>query len=79
MVDVVHASKDIRRGYMTREEGIEMVKKYDHVKPYKDLNRWLSYVDMTEEEFDRQADTFRDPRVWEKKNNTWIKKYNLWD
>lgn len=74
-----HASKDIRRGYITREEGIELVKKYDHVKPYKDLNRWLSYVDMREEEFDRHADTFRDLRVWEKKNNKWIKKYNLWD
>lgn len=74
-----HASKDIRRGYMTREEGIKMVRKYDHVKPYKDLNRWLKYVNMTEEEFDKHADTFRDPRVWEKKEKKWIKKYNLWD
>ena len=28
-----HACKDIRGGKMTREEGIEMVRRYDHVKP----------------------------------------------
>ena len=73
-----HVCKDIRDGIMTREEGIEIVKKMDHVKP-KDLYRWLEYVDMTEEEFDRIADTFRDPRVWEKdENGQWVKD-NIWD
>ena len=73
-----HACKDIRLGYMTREEGIEMVRKYDHVKPH-DLSRWLRYVGMTEEEFDRIADTFRDPRVWRKDNHgSWVKD-NIWD
>jgi N-acetyl sugar amidotransferase len=74
-----HSSKDIRTGYMTREEGVEMVRKYDHVKPRRDLERWLKYVDMTEEEFDRVADTFRDPRVWRKdRNGNWVKD-NIWD
>ena len=30
----------------------------------KGLKRWLDYVDMSESEFDRIADFFRDPRVW---------------
>ena len=68
-----HASKDIRLGYMTRQEGVEMVKKYDHVKPYRDLNRWLEYVDMSEFEFDKIADSFRDPRVWWIHNRRWWK------
>jgi N-acetyl sugar amidotransferase len=72
-----HASKDIRSGYMTRDEGIKMVKKYDHVKPVTDLNRWLKYVDMTEEEFDIISDTFRDPRVWWIKEGKWWKD-DLW-
>ena len=38
-----HASKDIRTGYMTRDEGIEMVKKYDSVVS-SDLYYWLDYV-----------------------------------
>ena len=74
-----HASKDIRMNYMTRDEGIKMVKKYDHVKPKKDLNRWLEYVNMTENEFDKVADTFRSENVWSKdKNGNW-KKDNIWD
>ncbi len=72
-----HSTKDIRLGYMDREEGIEMVKKYDHVKPTKDLNRWLNYVGMSEDKFDKIADTFRDPRTWYIKNNKWFKE-NLW-
>ena len=74
-----HASKDIRMGYLTRDEGIKLVKKYDHIKPLKDLNRWLKYTSTTEEEFDSHAETFRDTRVWLKENSKWEKKYNLWD
>lgn len=72
-----HVCKDIRAGKMTRDEGIELVRKYDSVKP-RDLKRWLEYVDMTEEEFDRIADTFRDPRVWRWEDGEW-RKDNLWD
>jgi len=72
-----HAMKDIREGRMTREEGIAMVKKYDHVKPYRDLNRWLEYVGMTEDEFDYICDSFRDPRVWRIENGQWVKD-NIW-
>lgn len=72
-----HASKDIRSGYMSREEGIEMVRKYDHVIP-SDLYYWLNYVDMKEEEFWKIADGFRDPRVWRKENGKWVKD-NIWD
>ena len=71
-----HASKDIRAQKMTRAEGIEMVKKYDAVKS-SDLKRWLEYVNMTEEEFDQTADTFRDPKVWWIENGEWWKD-NIW-
>ena len=67
-----HASKDIRTGYMSRDEGIQMVKKYDHVVS-DDLYYWLEYVDMSEEEFWTTADSFRDPRVWWIENNEWFK------
>ena len=72
-----HASKDIRTGYMKREEGIEMVKKYDHVVS-DDLYEWLSYVEMSESNFWQIADTFRDPRVWSiDEENYWVKD-TLW-
>jgi N-acetyl sugar amidotransferase len=69
-----HSCKDVRSGHMTRDEAIAMVERYDHVKPRRDLERWLEYVGMTEEEFDEIADTFRDPRVWAKDSGgQWVK------
>lgn len=73
-----HVIKDIREGIMTREDGIEIVKKMDPLKS-KDLYRWLEYVDMNEEEFDRIADTFRNKGVWEQDENGVYQKDNLWD
>ena len=74
-----HASKDIRGHHMSRAEGIEMVRRYDAVKPRRDLERWLDYVGMTEDEFDRVADGFRDRRVWTRASDgTWLKD-NIWD
>jgi N-acetyl sugar amidotransferase len=72
-----HACKDVRAGRLTRAQGVEMVRRYDHVKPRRDLERWLGYVGMTEAEFDRVCDTFRDPRVWRVENGQWVKD-NIW-
>ncbi len=72
-----HSAEDIRLGNMTREEGIEMVRKYDAVKPTTDLERWLKYTGRTAEEFDKAADKYRDQRVWWIKDGKWWKE-NLW-
>jgi N-acetyl sugar amidotransferase len=58
-----HACRDIRNGALTRSQGIEMVRNYDHVVP-GDIPRWLDYVGWTRDQLDRCADGFRDPRVW---------------
>lgn len=71
-----HASKDVRTGYMTRGQGIEMVRKHDHVVS-QDLYHWLDYVGMNEGEFWAVADGFRDPRVWWISDGLWWKD-NIW-
>ncbi len=72
-----HATKDIRANKMTREEGVEKIRLYDHVKPRADLDRWLDYVDMSEDEFDYVCDTFRNRRIWRIENGQWVKD-NIW-
>ena len=73
-----HVCRDIRNGDMTRAEGIELVRQYDHVVP-GDLVRWFDYVGMTRNEFEKIADRFRDPRVWVKNEyGDWVKD-NIWD
>ena len=67
-----HACKDIRAGLMSREEAVELVREHDHRRP-SDLERWLSYSGMPEAEFDRLADTFRDPRAWWRRDGRWVR------
>jgi len=75
-----HSCKDIRTGYITREQGVEYVRTLDHVVS-DDLQHWLDYVTMTEDEWWLIADGFRDPRVWwiehEAGQAVWVKD-NLW-
>jgi imidazoleglycerol phosphate synthase cyclase subunit len=68
-----HVSKDIRGGLMSRGQGIGLVEKYDHVRP-SDIKRWLNYTGMDEKTFDSIVDTWRDPRVWFRKDGQWCKK-----
>lgn len=68
------ASIMIRKGRMTREEGIELVKKYDHARP-RDLDIWLRFVGMSEKEFFNYVDSLRDTSIWEKaENGEWVMK-----
>jgi N-acetyl sugar amidotransferase len=73
-----HVCRDIRNGVMTRKEGIDLIRQHDHVVP-GDVKTWCEYVGIDRLEFDRVADTFRDPRVWVKNEyGHWIKD-NIWD
>lgn len=67
-----HVCKDIRAGLLTREQGLELIRRMDPIKS-SDLKRWLDYVGMTEDEFDSIADTFRDSRVWRMEQGHWVK------
>lgn len=73
-----HVSKDIRDGHLSRPQGVELVRKHDHVVS-RDLAYWLDYVGLDEGEFWRVANGFRDPRVWWKNEAGEWCKHNLWD
>jgi len=71
------ASNEIRHGRMTQEEGIEMVKKYDAVRP-SDLDVYLKFVGMTEEEFEEAIEDMRDSAIWEKTSaGKWVVKDSI--
>jgi len=59
------ASTLIRLGLLTREEGIALVARYDHIRP-KDLDVWLHFVGMSEDEFVASVDAQRDPSIWDR-------------
>lgn len=59
------ASNEIRHGRMTREQGIEMVMRHDHVRPY-DMDLFLAKSGMRETELLKMIEPMRDPAIWER-------------
>jgi len=59
------AATEIRHGRLSREEGIDLVMKYDPVRP-KDMDIFLRAVKMTEEELMRLVEPMRDSSIWKK-------------
>lgn len=60
------ASIEIRRGRMSREQGIEVVKKLDGQFPLEYLPVYLDYFEMTEKEFWAVIDRFVDYKILDK-------------
>jgi len=58
-------SMEIRHGRMTREEGIELVKQYDHVRP-ETLDTYLRFLQVTEDEFYEWIESMRDLDIWQR-------------
>lgn len=77
------ATREIRNRYITREEGVALVNKYDHEFPDKYFDDFLSYINIKEEEFYETLDKFRPTHLWEKKGNdnkhcsNWILKHKV--
>jgi len=64
-----HASIEIRHQKMTREEGIEMIRKHEYkIKP-ENLNFFLKFAQISEKEFLDSVEHLRDPDIWEKNSN----------
>ena len=71
-----HASREIRLKRMTRNEGIELVKRYSLEKP-KDMELFCKWIGMNEKEFMGKINNFRSESIWEKKKNDWKLKDNI--
>lgn len=59
---------EIRHRRMTREEGIQLVNKHDHVRP-SDLDIFLRFSGMTNQEFLDNIEPLRDLHIWEKRDD----------
>lgn len=73
------AAHEIRDGKITREEGIALVKKYDGEFPRKYLQKFLEYVQISEDEFFEVIDSWRSEHLWENKNGVWKLKHTIYE
>ena len=60
-----HASIDIRNKRITREQGLELVKKYDGKYPHLSIQTFIEYSNMSKGEIDEIIDSFTNPMLFE--------------
>jgi N-acetyl sugar amidotransferase len=65
------ASRQIYRGRMTRDEALELVRKYDDEFPHTAHAETLDYLQMSEREFEEIVDLHRNAEIWEMSGNGW--------
>ncbi len=63
-----HATREIRFGRLTREEGLKLALDYEN-KPPKELTQFLEWSELAEREFYERVDMHRDTRVWTRDEN----------
>jgi len=69
------AGIEIRRGSMTREQALNLVKMYDNAYPVDLIDIYLDYYKMTKEEFDAVLDKYANKELFEKVDGIWQPKF----
>ncbi|MGH2268217.1 pseudaminic acid biosynthesis protein PseA [Campylobacter taeniopygiae] len=61
-----NACLDIRLGYITREEGVRLVQKYDGKPPKKAIKKYLEFSGFSEKEFQKIVDSFTNKKIFKR-------------
>lgn len=69
------AAQEIRNGKITREEGVNLVHKFDQEFPAKYFEDFLAYIDITEAEFWETIDRYRPSHLWSQVDGKWQLKH----
>jgi len=64
-----HASREIRWGRLTREEGIRRAMEW-RGKPLRHVEKFLEWVGMERQALDQALEQWRNPRLWQKNEET---------
>ena len=74
---VEDAAHEIRDGHITRQEGIQLIDKYEGEFPSKYFNDFLNYLGISEEHFHNVVDEWRPEHIWKKTSNNWVLKHPI--
>tara|TARA_Y100000389_G_C17400688_1_gene485151 strand:- start:122 stop:1282 length:1161 start_codon:yes stop_codon:yes gene_type:complete len=74
-----NAAREVREGYITREEAVALVHRYDEEFPNLYFDEFLDYCEMTKEEYYKIEDKWRNSKIWAKEGNKWKKKFPVFD
>ncbi|MCF6216960.1 MAG: N-acetyl sugar amidotransferase [Emcibacter sp.] len=71
------AGIEIRRGAMTRDQALNLVKMYDNQYPHDFIELYLDYYEMTKSEFDAVLDKYANRDLFEKVDGIWEPKFEV--
>ena len=72
------AAHEIREGLITRDEGVELVRKFDAEFPAKSREVFMKYCGYEESDFLASIDKWRNTDLWEKDSaGNWVLKYQV--
>ena len=69
------AGIEIRRGAMTREQAVNLVRLYDGQYPHEFIDGYLDYYDMSRAAFDEVLDRWANKDLFEKVDGYWQPKF----
>ena len=72
------AAQEIRNGKISRDEGVQLVRRFDHEFPAKYFPDFLEYIDMSEPEFWKLIDEGRSPHLWRRTDDSWQLRHPVW-
>lgn len=71
------AGIEIRRGAMSRDQALNLVKLYDNEFPEQFMSLYLDYFDMAQSEFDDVLDRYANKILFEKANGKWQPRFEV--
>ena len=66
---------EIRRGAMTRSQGLNLIRLYDGNYPEEYIQDYLEYYEISQNEFNNVLDKFANKDLFEKKSGRWLPKF----
>jgi N-acetyl sugar amidotransferase len=71
------AAIDVRRGAMSRNQAIELIKLYDNYCPEQLFDKYCDYYEMTKKNFLKNIDKWANKELFEKSKGRWKPKFKI--
>ena len=73
------SAHEIRDGKISRDEGVALVKRFDHERPKKYYAEFLDYCSITSEDVEEVLDSWRSDHLWDKSSGEWKLRFTVWE
>ncbi len=72
---MMDSAQEIRNKHIDKEEGINLMRRYEGEYPITFEKEFLEYIDMNRKEFLETCDRFRSPHLWKVEDGEWKLRY----